>query len=67
MAKVDAYEVWYIMVLDVYNTFIHTNIPLRKDCKERVIMKITSVLVDMLVELDSETYRKHMVFENRKR
>ena len=30
-------------------------------------MKITGVLVDMLVELDSNTYRKHMVFENGKK
>ena len=27
-------------------------------------MKITGVLVEMLVKLDSETYRKHVVFEN---
>ena len=35
--------------------------------EERAIMKITGVLVDTLVELDIETYRKHVVFENRKK
>ena len=27
-------------------------------------MKVTGVLLDMIVELDSETYRNHVVFEN---
>ena len=52
------------MVLYVSNAFIQTKIPPNKYGKERVIMKITGVLVDMLFELDSETYRKHVVFEN---
>ena len=39
--------------------------PPNKYGKERVIMKITGVLVDMLLELDSETYINHMVFENK--
>ena len=30
-------------------------------------MKITGVVVDMLVELDIETYRNHLVFENEKK
>ena len=52
------------MVLDVTNAFIHTKMPSNKYGEERVIMKITCVLLDMLVELDSQTYRKHVVFEN---
>ena len=52
------------MFLDVPNTFIQANMPPNKDGEERVIMKITGLLVDMLVELDSETYRKHATFEN---
>ena len=51
--KIDAYEVQDIMVMDVPNTFIHTKIPPKKDVKESLITKITSVLVDMLLELDS--------------
>ena len=30
-------------------------------------MKIVGVIVDILVELDNETYRKHVVFENWKK
>ena len=63
-ATIDAYEVRDIMFLDVPNTFIQANMTPNKDGEERVIMKITGVLVDMLVELDSETYRKHATFEN---
>ena len=35
--------------------------------EERVIMKITGMLVDMIFELDIETYKKHVVFENGKK
>ena len=35
--------------------------------EEMVIMKIIGVLVDMLFELDSETYRNHVLFENEKK
>ena len=55
------------MVLDVPNSLIQTKIPQNKYVEERVIMKITGVLVDMLVELDSEKYMKHAVFENGKK
>ena len=50
------------MVLDVPNTFIQTNIPRKKYGEERLIMKITGVLVDMILELDSQTYSNCVVF-----
>ena len=53
--------------MDFTNTFIPNNILPKKDGKEMVIMKITDVLVDMLVEIDIEMYRKHVVFENVKK
>ena len=34
--------------------------------EERVMMKITGVLLDMLLELDIDTYSNNVVFENRK-
>ena len=55
------------MVLDVPNGFIQTNMPPNKYGEERVITRITGVLVDILVNLDSEMYRKHVVFENGKK
>ena len=63
---IDAYGGQYIMVLDVTRTFIQTNIPTKKDGKERAIKKITGVLVEMILELDSETYSKRVVYENGK-
>ena len=57
------YEGQHIMVMDVTNIFVQTNIPPKKHSKERVIMKITGVIMDMLLEIDSETYSKHVVFE----
>ena len=55
------------MFLDVPNAFIQKTIPPKKDDKEREIIKTTDVIVDVLVELDSDMYRKHMVFENGKK
>ena len=55
------------MFLDVPNAFIQKTIPPKKDDKEREIIKTTYVIVDVLVELDSDMYRKHMVFENGKK
>ena len=63
--KIDAYEGRDIMALDVPNTFIQTNMPPKKYGVERVITKITGVLVYILLELDNEIYRKHVMFENR--
>ena len=51
------------MVLDVSNAFIQNSIPPNKYSEERLIIKITGVLVDMILKLDSATYSKHVVFE----
>ena len=55
------------MVLDFPNAFIHTNITPNKDSEKMVIMKITDVKVDMLLELNSEMYSRHVLFENIKK
>ena len=62
-ATIDAYEGQDIMVLNVTNVFIQAIIPPNKYGKEMVIMKITGVLVDIPVGLDSKTYRKHVVLK----
>ena len=46
MKKIDAYVGWDIMVLDVTKTSVQISMQPKKDSKERVIIKITSVLVD---------------------
>ena len=55
------------MVLDVPNALIQTSIPSKKDGEEKVITKIIDVIVDIILGLDSETYRKNVVFENGKK
>ena len=52
------------MVIVVPDSFIHINMAPNKYGEERVTIKVTSVLVDILVQLYSETYWKHVVFEN---
>ena len=47
-SKIDAYEVQGIIVLDVPNALIQTNMPPKKDGEERLIVIITGVLVDIL-------------------
>ena len=46
---IDEYEGKDIMVMDVPNTLIQTNMPPNKYSEERVIMKTRSVIVDMLL------------------
>ena len=64
---VDAKEERDVMTGDIPNAFIQTKMPDVKDGEERVIMKITGVLVDLLVEMSPEVYGPHVVFENGKK
>jgi hypothetical protein len=61
---IDAREGCDVMTADVPNAFIQTDMP---EGKEHVIMKITGVLVDMLVQMAPETYGPYVVFENGKK
>ena len=63
-AVVDAKEERDVMTADVPNAFIQTEMPPLEDGEERVIMKITGVLVDLLVKLAPEVYGPYVVFEN---
>ena len=66
LAAIDAHEGRDVMTADIPNAFIQTEMP-DTPGKDKVIMKITGVLVDMLVQLDPITYEEHVVFEkNRK-
>jgi len=66
-AIVDAKEMRDVMSADVPNAFIQTVMPDVKDGEDRVIMKITGVLVDLLVQLAPEVYGPHVVYENGKK
>jgi hypothetical protein len=55
-AVIDAHEERNVMTCDISNAFIQALMPEVKDGDERVMMKITGVLVDMLVELNPALY-----------
>ena len=61
-ATIDAHEGRDIMTADVPNAFVQTEMDI-KEGEEKVIMKITGVLVDMLIQINTE-YGKHVVYEN---
>lgn len=63
-ANINAKEGRDVMCSDLPNAFIQTQMPKTKDGEERVVMKITGVLVDMLVQLNPELYGKFVVYEN---
>jgi hypothetical protein len=62
-AVIDAHEERDVMTCDIPNAFIQALMPEVKDGDERVMMKITGVLVDMLVELNPELYGPYVVYE----
>ena len=65
-ALIDAHEGRDVMTADVPNAFIQTEIP-EDYGDERIIMKITGVLVDLLVEAAPEVYADYVVYENGKK
>jgi hypothetical protein len=53
-----------VMSADIPNAFVQANLPEQKDDEDRIVMKITGVLVDLLVEIDVGKYSPYVVFEN---
>jgi len=66
-ATIDAYEGRDVMTADVPNVFIQTELTNEEDGKERIIMKIAGVIVDMLVNISPDLYTGHVVYENGKK
>jgi hypothetical protein len=64
---IDAKENRDIMTADVPNAFVQTPMPETKDGEARIIMKITGVLVDLLVEMAPEIYGNFVVYEKNKK
>jgi hypothetical protein len=60
---IEAKEKRDVMTTNIPNDFVQTSAELTKD-GQRIIMKIRGALVDMLVELDSHTYKEHVSFKN---
>ena len=63
-AVIDAHEERDVMSADVPNAFIQTMMPQPEAGQDRVVMKISGVLVDLLVQMAPETYGPYVVFEN---
>jgi hypothetical protein len=55
-AIIEAKEKRDVMTADIPNAVIQAHMPETKDGEERGIMKITAVLVDLLVEVDTAKY-----------
>ncbi|MGC9153980.1 MAG: hypothetical protein ACP5GY_09705, partial [Vulcanisaeta sp.] len=62
-AIVDAKEKRDVMTADVPNAIIQAQMPNLDDAHERVFMKITGVLVDLLVEIAPEVYKSFVTHE----
>jgi hypothetical protein len=56
-----------IMTCYIPNAFIQAFLPKKKTDEDRVVMQITGVLVDMLVEINQELYGPAVVLENGKK
>jgi len=66
-ATIDAKEGRDVMTADVPNAFIQTKLPEIKDGEERIVMKITGVLVDLIVEMAPDVYGPFVVMEHGKK
>jgi hypothetical protein len=56
-----------VLTCDIPNAFIQVYLPKKEPGEDRVVMKITGVLVDMLVDINPELYRPAVVLENCKK
>ena len=64
---IDAHENRDVMTADIPNAFVQTKLRSESEKDERVIMKITGVLVDMLVELNPQLFGSFVVRENNRK
>jgi hypothetical protein len=64
---IEAKEERDVMTCYIPNAFIQAYLPKKEPGEDRVVMKITGVLVDMLVDINPELYGPAVVLENRKK
>jgi len=62
-AVLDAKEGRDVMTADIPNAFIQAELPPPKEGEDGVVMKITGVLVDLLVDMSPEIYGPYVVLE----
>ena len=63
MTTIDAHEKRDIKTADVPNSYIQALMPPRKDGEDRVTMKISGALVDMVLQIDPIGYTDYVVKE----
>ena len=61
-ATIDTKENRDIMTADVPNAFIQTKLP-KINGEDRIVMKITGALVNMLIQINPGLYKEYVVFE----
>jgi hypothetical protein len=64
---IEAKEERDVMTCNIPNAFIQAYIPRKEPGEDRVTMKITGVLVDMLFDINPEVYGSAVVLENCKK
>jgi hypothetical protein len=64
---IEAKEERDVMTCDIPNAFIQAYLPKKEPGEDRVVMKITGVLADMLVGINPESCRPAVVLENEKK
>ena len=67
LAVIDVRELRDIMCVDIPNAFIQADLPSGSDLKERIVMKITGVLVDILLNIAPDVYAGYVVYEKKKK
>jgi hypothetical protein len=56
-----------VMTCSIPNAFIQAYLPKKEPGEDRVVMKITGVLVDMLININPDLYGPAVVLENHKK
>jgi hypothetical protein len=56
-----------VMTCNIPNAFLQAFLPKKEPGEDRVVMKITGVLVDMLVDINPELYGPAVVLDTRKK
>jgi hypothetical protein len=64
---IEAKEERDIMTCGIPNAFIQAYLPKKEPGEDRVVMKITGVLVNMLIVINPDLYGPAVVLENRKK
>jgi hypothetical protein len=64
---IEAKEERDVMTRNIPNAFIQAYLPKKEPGEDRVVMKITGVLVNMLLNINPESYRPAVVLENRRK